>query len=378
MAHPEDLAWLRRAVALARKGCFQVEPNPPVGCVLVGPGGVVGEGWHRAYGGPHAEVEALARAGAAARGATAYVSLAPCSRTGKTPPCTRALLAAGVARVVYAEADPAEPADGSGLAGLVAAGVAVEGPVPAADGAALLARFVAARTRARPWVALKWAIDLTGHAAPRRGAGGAVSGPVARRWLHDLRAHVDAVAVGSETVLVDDPRLTSRLAGGVPDGRSQPLRVVFDRRLRCPPAARLFEDLSASGVVIVTRPEADPARAAALAARGARLLPVAASSEGEWLAAGLGALHALGVRRLLVEGGPRLHGAFVRAGLGDQASVLVAPRLFGGPDPVPGVHDVGIPDATAALHLEETAWRRLGDDLLLQGYFPAPAAGGPA
>lgn len=371
MTSPADLNWLRRAIALARKGLFQVEPNPPVGCVLVSPqAGVVGEGWHAAYGGPHAEVAALAAAGARARGSTAYVSLVPCSRTGKTPPCTQALMGAGIARVLYAAADPLEPADGSGLAELKAAGIAVEGPLLAQEARPLLAPWLEAQTRPRPWVVLKWAMGLSGHIAPAAGVGGRVSGSKAQRWLHDLRAHVDAVAVGSQTVLVDDPQLTCRLVGGPPDGRGQPLRVVFDGRLRLPEGARLWQDLGQAGLVVITDARHEPARLTSLRARGAEVICVRADEAGLDLGSALEALHRLGVRRLLVEGGARLLGSLVRSGLADQVSVLVAPRLFGGRRAVSALTDTGIDSLEQSLDLQDVVWRRLGDDLLLQGFVP--------
>src|SRR5262245_27913188 len=226
-----DRERLRRAIALAAKGRFRVEPNPTVGCVLAKDGRVVGEAWHDGYGGPHAEVRALAVAGEAARGATAFVSLEPCSRHGKTPPCTDALLAAGVARVVYAAADP-NPGEGGRSAGLLSArGVTVEGPALPAEGEVAVARFRRALALGRPWTILKWAMSADGRIAARRGAGGRITGPRAEAEVHELRGRCDAVLVGRGTLDADDPRLTCRLAGGPPDGRRQPLRVWVTRRL---------------------------------------------------------------------------------------------------------------------------------------------------
>jgi diaminohydroxyphosphoribosylaminopyrimidine deaminase/5-amino-6-(5-phosphoribosylamino)uracil reductase len=374
-----DLAWMERALSLARKGHFGVEPNPPVGCVLVrGADGVVGEGWHAAYGGPHAEVAALALAGERARGATAYVSLVPCSRQGKTGPCTEALRRAGVARVVYAADDPEEPATGAGLHPLRESGVRVEGPLLPERGAQVVRRFLEARARPRPWVVLKWAMAITGHVAARRGAGGAVSGERALRFAHDLRAHVDAVAVGMGTVRADDPRLTCRLVGGPPDERPQPLRVVFDPGLTTPPGARLLATIDEAPVLFFCASGAPATARRALEARGAQVVVVPSAERGLSLPAALARLREGGVRRLLVEGGARLHGSFLRAGLADQATVIVAPRILGGPDAVAAVEDAGFPDAAGAPALEEVAWRRLGDDLLLQGYVPTAAPEGAA
>lgn len=366
-----DAQRLGRAIALARKGRFQVEPNPPVGCVIErDDAGVVGEGWHAAYGGPHAEVAALKLAGKAARRATAYVSLAPCGVHGKTPPCTEALLAAGVERVVYATDDPNPLEQSAGVKQLLEAGV----EVVAADGElraeadALLERFRRTLTREHPWVALKWAMSLDGRIAPRRGAGGSISGERAQRLVHDWRAHADAVAVGIETVLPDDPELTCRLPGGVPDGLDQPLRVVFDARLRTPIQSRLVKGVDDVGLLIFVGPEADPFRRRALEERGCSVHEVPLDAGRLDLDAALRLLHDHGVRRLFVEGGARLHGSFLRTGLADQVSAFVAPRILGGVDAVPAVDQTGIRSMDAALDLADVAWQRVGDDLLLQGY----------
>ncbi len=374
-----DATRLARALALARKGAFQVEPNPPVGCVIEPPGGgIVGESWHGAFGGPHAEIGALALAGDGARGATAYVSLAPCGVTGKTPPCAEALIAAGIARVVYAVPDPHPDEGGRGLGALRAAGietVAADG-VLREEGEELIARFRSTLGRPRPWVVLKWAMSLDGRIAACRGQGGAISGVRARRLTHDWRAHADAVAVGIETVLADDPRLTCRLQGGVPHGRPQPLRVVFDSRLRLGDGARLWDDVPEAGLLVVTTGAADARRRAAIEARGGQVVEVApatSAGRGVDLAAAMCALHERGVRRLLVEGGARIHGAFLRADLADQVSAFVAPIVLGGTEAVPAVEDAGIGSIADALHLGEIVWRRLGEDLLLQGYVPSGA-----
>lgn len=362
-----DLERLRRAMALALKGCFAVEPNPPVGCVLEKDGKVVGEGWHIAFGGPHAEVEALAKAGERAEGATAYVSLEPCSKELKTGACTTALIQAGVARVVYAASDPNMSPEG--MATLRRAGVQVEGPVLEEEGEALLSRFCRALTHRRPWVALKWAMSLDGRIAPARGRGGRISGTRSQAHAHDLRGHADAVAVGVETVLVDDPRLTCRLEGGVPHGRSQPLRVVFDSSLRTPPTSVLLDDAPHVPVLIFCV-EADPPRCRALEACGAEVVEVPAADGGVDLSAALSALHGRGVRRLLVEGGERVHGALIRAGLADQVHAYVAPIVLGGGDAPFAVSGTRVDRVSGALRLQDVQWRRLDDDLLLQGYFP--------
>jgi diaminohydroxyphosphoribosylaminopyrimidine deaminase/5-amino-6-(5-phosphoribosylamino)uracil reductase len=367
----QDERLLRRAIALARKAQFDVEPNPPVGCVLQrGEDGAVGEGWTAPWGGPHAEIVALRVAGERARGATAYVSLGPCGVEGKTPPCADALIQAGVARVVVGVGDPNPAEAGAGLTSLRAAGVVVD----VAEGALqreadeLLDRFRRSLAQRRPWIVLKWAMSLDGRTAAARGSGGAISGPKAKRLVHGWRAHADAVAVGIETALVDDPSLTCRLADGLPHGRPQPRRVVFDSALRLPLSAAMVQSAAQTPVLVVCGEDADHARRAALETAGCAVLPVPVSSGRVDLAAALDALHVHGVRRMLVEGGARIHGAFLKAGLADQISAIVAPRILGGANAVPAVEGSGIDTADAMRELEEVMWRRVGDDLVMRGY----------
>jgi len=365
-----DYATLARAIALARKGRFAVEPNPPVGCVIEQQLTVVGEGWHKAYGGPHAEIEALRLAGERARGATAYVSLEPCSHSGKTPPCTDALIAAGVKRVVYGVQDPNPEVAGRGVERLRAAGIQVDGPLHEDDARALLTRFEAALDAPRPWVVSKWAMSLDGSIAPRRGVGGAISGRKAQLITHELRGRVDAIAVGIGTVLADDPQLTCRLVGGPPDGREQPMRVVFDSELETPVTSRMLRDARTGPVVIVAGEGAEPARHDLLEAAGCEVWKMAANGNALDLAAVLRALRTRGIKRMLVEGGSRIHGSFLQAGLVDQVTAFVAPRILGGSDAVPAVRDSGFDDIETAPVLEELMWRKVGDDLMLQGYVP--------
>jgi diaminohydroxyphosphoribosylaminopyrimidine deaminase/5-amino-6-(5-phosphoribosylamino)uracil reductase len=363
----KDLERLRRAIALAAKGRFRVEPNPPVGCVLVREGAVVGEGWHDGFGGAHAEVRALTVAGEASRGATAYVSLEPCSRHGKTPPCSDALVRAGVARVVYAAADPDPREGGRSAAVLRGAGIAVVGPALPDEGEALLHRFRGALRTPRPWVILKWAMSADGRTAPSAGAGGRLTGPRAEAEVHELRGRVDAVLVGHGTLRSDDPLLTCRLAAGPPDGRPQPLRVVSVGRLEQVEPRRLW-DSTALGPVLVAAAAASPAARGALEASGVTLLELPGRDGRVDLARLLAELFRRGVRRLLVEGGARLHGALLKEGLADQVEAWVAPLVFGGPAAVPAVDGTAVTSVDEALHLAEPRWRKVGDDLVLEGY----------
>ncbi len=365
-----DRRFLLEAVALADRGRFAVEPNPPVGCVIVRRGRVVGRGFHRAYGGPHAEVEALRAAGGRARGATAYVSLEPCTTEGKTPPCVGALRKAGLARIVWAAPDPNPAHAGKAAAALRRVGVSVRPAAARAEGARLLPRFRASLGLDRPWVVLKWAMSLDGRIAPRRGATARLTGPDAWRWLHDLRGRVEAVAVGAETVLVDDPRLDCRIRGGPPEGRPQPTAVVFDSRLRIPPDSALVRGASPARPLLVfaTRPPAK--KAAALANRpGVEVVTARAAPDGRVdLAAAFTTLFHRGVRRLLVEGGSVLGGALLRAGLVDQIAAIVVPRLLGGETAPPALSATGFDDLLSAPHLEGFRARRLGADVLLEAF----------
>lgn len=324
---------MARAFALARLGPGH-GPNPRVGCVLLAPdGAVLGEGRHRGAGTPHAEVAALdaARAvGADPRGATAVVTLEPCSHTGRTGPCTQALLDAGVARVVHAVADPGA-ASGGGAEVLRAAGVEVITGVGAAEGEALLEVWLHAVRTGRPWVTVKIATSLDGRVAAADGTSRWITSGAAREHAHGVRSEVDAIAVGTGTLLADDPALTAREGGGLAD--HQPLRVVVGRRPVPADAA-----VRGPGGDLVHLPTHDIAEAlAALAARE--------------------------VRHLLVEGGPMLTTAFLRAGAVDEVHAYVAPVLLGGGTPAVG--DLGRPSITDALRLTTRAVHPLGPDVLV-------------
>jgi diaminohydroxyphosphoribosylaminopyrimidine deaminase/5-amino-6-(5-phosphoribosylamino)uracil reductase len=316
-----DHRWMRRALALAGRGAGQVSPNPLVGCVLVRDGERVSEGWHRVYGGPHAEVDALRTAGDRARGATAYVTLEPCNHWGKTPPCTDALIAAGVARVVVAARDPF-PAAAGGAERLRAAGVAVDVGVRDDEAREQNAAFLfAVLGAARPWVTLKLAVSLEGAVADHTRGPGWLTGPASRRAVHRLRAAHDAVAVGIGTALADDPALTVR---DVPPPRVPPLRVVFDRAARLPLGSHLVRTAGEAPVVVACAADAPAGRVAALERAGVRIVQAAGLDE---------ALAAVrrdhGVRALFAEGGARLSGALWGAGVVDRLVIFQAPVVLG-------------------------------------------------
>jgi diaminohydroxyphosphoribosylaminopyrimidine deaminase/5-amino-6-(5-phosphoribosylamino)uracil reductase len=336
MSTADDARWMARALALARRGLGETNPNPVVGCVLVKGGRVVGEGWHRRAGGPHAEVHALRAAGAAARGATAYVTLEPCAHQGRTPPCAPALIAAGVRRVVAALRDPNPPVNGRGLAALRRAGLEVTVGVAADEAVALNERFVIAAGLARPFVMLKAAMTLDGRIATAAGESKWITSPAQRRRARALRRLHDGVAVGVGTVLADDPLLLP-----APRTRRPFHRIVFDSRLRTPLRSRLVSSASDDAPLWIVTTDEAPGREA-LEARGARIL-AAPAREGrvdlEW---GLQALRAEGLWSLMVEGGSELLGALLAARLFDQVALFRGPLIlggrntrpaFGGPDP---------------------------------------------
>jgi len=352
---------MRAALALARRGLGRVWPNPAVGCVLVREGVVVGRGWTQPGGRPHAETEALARAGAAARGATAYVTLEPCSHTGRTPPCADALIAAGVARCVAALVDPDPRVAGRGLARMRAAGLAVEEGLEGPAAARLNAGFLLHRTKGRPLVTLKLATTLDGRIAAATGDSRWITGPQARERAHLMRATHDAVAVGIRTALRDDPDLTCRLPGMA--GRS-PVRVVLDGELRLPPGGRLAASAREVAVWAVTSAAAPADRAAALEARGVEVLRLPPGA-GPPLAvdAALAALAARGITRLLVEGGAQVATSFFRAGLVDRLAWFRAGRVLGG-DALPAFGPLGHAGVAGAAGWSRRATVGLGDDVL--------------
>jgi diaminohydroxyphosphoribosylaminopyrimidine deaminase/5-amino-6-(5-phosphoribosylamino)uracil reductase len=320
-----DHGWMRRALELAPRGWGRTSPNPMVGCAIVRDGQLVGEGWHREYGGPHAEVEALRHAGDAARGATAYVTLEPCSHHGKTPPCTDALIAAGVTRVVFAASDPNSKAAG-GAEVLRAAGIEVVGGIEERAARDQNAVFFHAHSREgerRPFIALKLAMSADAKIADRVGGSVWITGDEARAETHRLRAGFDAIAVGIGTVLADDPLLTVR---GDVIPRIPPARVVFDHALRLPVESRLVRTAAEAPVMVVAAHDAPAERQAALEAAGVRVL---------WAEKGLaGVLETLrqaGLRSMFVEGGAAFAGSLLRERVVDRLYLLHAP-LFLGPE----------------------------------------------
>jgi diaminohydroxyphosphoribosylaminopyrimidine deaminase/5-amino-6-(5-phosphoribosylamino)uracil reductase len=355
--------FMRLALEEASRGLGRTAPNPAVGAVLVRGGRVVGRGHHARAGSPHAEIEALRRAGAKARGADLYTTLEPCDHFGRTPPCSLALIEAGVRRVFVGSRDPNPVVNGKGTTRLRRAGVeVVAGPLQD-ECDALNAPWFRFISSGRPFVTLKVAATLDGRIATASGDSRWVSGPEARAWVHRLRDRVDAVLVGRGTALADDPRLTTRLPGGA--GRD-PLRVVLDTDLQLPATLRLFRQRSAARTLVLHAAK----RERDLGPR-VDLLRCARGPGGLDLDDVLAGLAGRGVVHLLVEGGGKVAASFLSAGLVDRLALVLAPRVLGGGISWSG--SSGPARMSDALALRDLTVERLGDDLLVQGA-PAPAA----
>ena len=355
---PAEYAAMRRAIALGARGLGETSPNPSVGAVVLDAHGeVAAEGRTAPAGGPHAEVRALARAGERARGGTAVVSLEPCDHVGRTGPCTRALLAAGITRVLVGAADP-DPVAGGGAATLRAAGVDVRTGVLGEQAVHALRYWLTAVRRGRPYLVWKYAATLDGRSAAADGTSRWITSAPARADVHELRGTVDAIIAGVGTVLADDPALTVRrepVAGRTPSPR-RPLRVVLDSSGRTPEHARVRDGAAPTWIVT---------------AGGAATAPDGRID----LAAVLSALYARGVRAALLEGGPVLAGAFLRAGLVDEIVAYLAPRLLGaGPA---ALADAGVSTIAGAIDLEITDVTRIGPDLRVTAIPKGAGAAGP-
>jgi len=325
-----DREAMQRALELAARGLSTTDPNPRVGCVIAREARIVAEGWHERAGEAHAEVLALRAAAAQAAGATVYVTLEPCSHQGRTPPCVEALLAAGVARVVFAATDPNPQVNGRGAAALRDGGVAVEGGLLERESLELNCGFVKRMQHGRPWVRVKLAMSLDGRTALGTGESRWISGEVAREDVQQWRARSSAILTGIGTVLADDPRLDVRVpAEAAGQGVRQPLRVLLDRHLRTPPGARL---LSGGGEVLVLTAQSslkDVQSGMRLTAKGVRIETVPEENERLSLGAVLDRLGELEVNELQVEAGPTLAGELVRQSLVDELLLYVAPKLLG-------------------------------------------------
>ncbi|MEZ4459730.1 MAG: bifunctional diaminohydroxyphosphoribosylaminopyrimidine deaminase/5-amino-6-(5-phosphoribosylamino)uracil reductase RibD [bacterium] len=353
-----DEQFMAMALDLARRGEGRTAPNPAVGCVIVRDGEILGQGWHERAGMPHAEAAALASAGDVT-GATAYVTLEPCSFHGRTPPCASALIRAGIKRVVVGTLDSNPKVNGAGLELLRDAGIQVDVGVLEQACFDLNRPFFKLVTTGRPWVLAKWAMTLDGKIATRTGHSEWVSGEVSRAHVHGLRNTLDAILVGAGTVRLDDPRLTCRVEAG-----RDPVRVLLDSQLSVAPTARIFDT---AGTLVFCASTAPTTNYNALLKKGAQVIPVGRTDGKLDVVCVLNELGARGIASVLVEGGGAVLGSFFDAGMVDHVMAFVAPKIAGGleaPGPVAGA---GIVRMTDSHRLVNVTYRQSGEDLLIEG-----------
>jgi diaminohydroxyphosphoribosylaminopyrimidine deaminase/5-amino-6-(5-phosphoribosylamino)uracil reductase len=343
-----DRQLMARACELAARGEGYVEPNPMVGCVIAQSGRIVGEGWHQRFGGPHAEIIALDQAGPMAAGATLYVTLEPCCHQGKTPPCSRAIIATGIARVVAALRDPFPQVDGGGFAALVAANIRCDVGVGEDDARRLLAPYLKLVTRSRPWIIAKWAMSLDGKIATHTGDSQWISSPTSRNFVHRLRGRVDAIIVGSRTACIDDPLLTARPTDPA-DVRRVATRIVVDSQARLPNESQLVRTTGETPLLVAVSDQAAADNCCRLTDAGAEVFRCAGTTHAERLVSLLDELGRRRMTNVLVEGGSQLLGQLFDLRAIDEVHAFVAPKLLGGasaPNPVSGT---GIAKITEAL-----------------------------
>ncbi len=359
----DDIGFMRLALRQAEKGLGRTSPNPCVGAVIVSNGIVVGRGYHRRAGTPHAEINAIADAGEACAGATIYVTLEPCNHTGRTPPCSRAVLAAGLQRVVIGMADP-NPVAGGGADFLLSQGVEVVLGVLEEECRQLNYPFLKHSVSGLPWIVMKAGMSLDGRISRRRGYGCAVTGPESKVRVHELRNCFDAILIGIGTAAIDNPSLTTRL----PDGGRDPLRVILDSRLRLSPDALMLQQVSSAQTLVFCSHQASEEQQFRLEKAGAVIHRINVDQEGRLdLLQVLQQLGSSDITSVLVEGGAGIHGSFLRSGLVDQVFLFTAPYFIGegGTPLVEGfsLNEQGAP----ALILKDMTIERLGEDVLLQG-----------
>ncbi len=361
---------MRHALRLAGRGFGSVEPNPPVGAVVVDQHlNLISEGWHQRFGGPHAEVHALAAAGERSQGATLYCTLEPCSHTGKTPPCAPAVIAAGIRRVVIGTTDPAPHVDGQGMSQLRQAGIEVEVGVCEAEARRLIAPFRRLTLEGRPWVHAKWAMSLDGRIATRTCDSKWITNESSRAKAHELRGRCDAIVVGITTVLQDDPQLTAR-----PAGPRVATRVVLDSQARTPLASRLVRSAREVPVLVVTSAHAPEDQVERLRAAGVEVFSLAGTSGDPGRPSLRLLLEELGRRRLthvLLEGGAGILGSAFDGGFVNECHVFMAPRVIGGREalsPVGGVGAEWMKDIPSLTHVQVAP---LGDNVYISGDWPA-------
>ncbi len=362
-AAADDERFMRRALDEARRGVGHTSPNPAVGAVVVRGGRIIAIGYHREAGEDHAEVDALRKAGAKAKGATLYATLEPCVHFGRTPPCTRAILDAGIKRVVVGSRDPNPRVSGRGIVELEKAGLEVAIGVLEEECRALNEAFNHAITRRSPFVVLKAAVSLDGRTATRSGDSKWITGPAARRAGRALRAELDCIVIGIETALADDPSLTARATGA-----KNPLRVVLDSKLRLPPSSKLAKTAARVPTLVVTTLAASARRRRALEALGVDVQILPSDKSGRVrIGKVLELLYKRGHNGVLVEGGQTIHGAFLDAKAVHRVVLFVAPKLIGG-EAAPGAFGgTGVSSLADALELDRLEAVPVGRDLMLTG-----------
>ena len=363
--HPliEDkhIQTMRRALELAARG--RTSPNPMVGAVVVKQGKVVGEGYHSRAGYPHAEVEALRQAGNKARSADLYVNLEPCCHFGRTPPCTDAIIQAGIKRVFVGMKDPNKQVSGKGLRALKAQGIVIVSGILKKECMKLNESFVKVMQTGMPFVIMKTAMSLDGKIATRSGDARWISGELARKHVHKIRNHVDAILVGTETVLKDNPRLTCRLATGSVE---HPIRIILDRRNRIPLTANVFKNSRSQPVIYVTGSDISPARQKALVARKVEILNGKFGKNGFHIKPLLKELANRDMNSILVEGGAELNASVLKAGVVDRVVAFISPILIGGGKAPGFLGGQGVMKVNDAIKLKDIEVTKIGEDLMVE------------
>jgi diaminohydroxyphosphoribosylaminopyrimidine deaminase/5-amino-6-(5-phosphoribosylamino)uracil reductase len=361
----DDLHFMKMALNLAAKGEGFTSPNPMVGAVVVKNGQVVGSGYHKTAGGSHAEVNALDAAGDLAKGAVLYVTLEPCNHTGRTPPCTRKILEMGIGRVVAAMKDPNKKVTGGGSEFLEQNGVKVTIGVCEAQAKKLNEAFIKYVRTGRPFAMAKCAATLDGRIATRTGDSRWVTGETARRFVHQLRQRVDAIMVGINTIRNDDPSLTTRLPGLQ---SSDPVRIILDTHLSISLDARVLRQASTAATILVAAPAAARNKKRALEKIGAKVIEIPLTNDLIDMNALMEQLGALELTSLLIEGGSRVLASAFSAGVVDKVFFFYAPKILGGDDGVPICSGPGAELMSECIAINDIAVRRLGDDVLIEGY----------
>lgn len=375
----DDIKYMKQALLLAKKGAEETSPNPMVGAVVVKDNKILGKGFHEFFGGPHAEIYALRQAGKKAKGATMYINLEPCGHQGKTPPCAKQIIKNGIKRVVVAMKDPNPVNNGKSLKKLKRAGIQVKSGICEQEAKRINESFVKFITTKMPFVIIKAAQSLDGKIATNTGQSRWISGTRARRYVHQIRRRVDAILVGVETILKDNPLLTARLKDGgsnhfVDKRRSlpllkQPAKVIVDTKLRTPIDARIFSKNSPGKVIIATTKHASKRKIESLRKKNACVLQVNIDDKGrvdlEELFLELGEQ---GISSILIEGGGNVIASALNRRLADKVLLFIAPKIIGGKEAKTSVEGEGISEISQALYLREVDVKKIGEDILIEGY----------